>query len=374
HIYARIPEHKIYGLLGPSGAGKTTLLRLILGRLKAESGSIRVFDSQPGVQNPVTGYPYLEETRRETGAVPLFLKTPGQPEACGNPNCTHLIYTRGLLSSILQLPEENQLISQLSGGQQKRVSLALAFLNNPKLVILDEPTVGTDPLLGNSIWKYLHNCCAEGVSVVIVTHYIEEAALAHTVGIMRNGTLLEEGSPNDLLLKYRETNLENIKAAVFNDEEKPNYSLRLLNSIKQVDAYYVEPINYTSLSSAIESVDKGYVTAALWFDRDYTNALDMRIAGAQDPDIDNQTLSESNSLRLTLYELMGDIYMEKNLSRIEAPLKVVETIYAENSKLSDFLLPGYLISFMFPSHLSFSYKSEKTDSLNAHWLRESDIN
>ena len=90
------------------------------------------------------------------------------------------------------------------------MSLALAFLNSPRLVILDEPTVGTDPLLGNSIWNYLHQCCTEGVSVVIVTHYIEEAALAHMVGIMRNGKLMEEGVPNDLLLKYRENNLENV--------------------------------------------------------------------------------------------------------------------------------------------------------------------
>lgn len=115
-----------------------------------------------------------------------------------------------MLSTILQLPEDDQIIKDLSGGQQKRVSLALAFLNSPRLVILDEPTVGTDPLLGKSIWDYLHSCCAEGVSVVIVTHYIEEAALAHVVGIMRNGKLMEEGAPNDLLLKYRETNLENV--------------------------------------------------------------------------------------------------------------------------------------------------------------------
>jgi ABC-type multidrug transport system ATPase subunit len=115
-----------------------------------------------------------------------------------------------LLGSILQLPDDNQVISQCSGGQQKRVSLALAFLNTPQLVILDEPTVGTDPILGKSIWNYLHSCCADGVSVVIVTHYIEEASLAHMVGIMRNGKLMEEGVPNQLLIKYGETTLENV--------------------------------------------------------------------------------------------------------------------------------------------------------------------
>jgi ABC-type multidrug transport system ATPase subunit len=136
-----------------------------------------------------------------------------------------------MLTSILQLPEDDQIIKDLSGGQQKRVSLALAFLNSPRLVILDEPTVGTDPLLGKSIWDYLHSCCAEGVSVVIVTHYIEEAALAHVVGIMRNGKLMEEGEPNDLLLKYRETNLENVFLKLCQTDVKVVSNQEIMDSV-----------------------------------------------------------------------------------------------------------------------------------------------
>ena len=160
-----------------------------------------------------------------------------------------------------------------------------------------------------------------------------------------------------------------INAAIFNEEVDPYYSKRLLNSIKQVDAYYVHPIDYQSIESAIEAVDRGYVTAALWFDKNYSQALDERILGAQNEEIENQTLVDSSlhiwldntnflyanglidSLRMTLYEMIGDIFIEKNLSRVDAPLKVVETIYAENSKLSDFLLPGYLISFMYLSQV-----------------------
>ena len=160
-----------------------------------------------------------------------------------------------------------------------------------------------------------------------------------------------------------------IKAAIFNEEPDPQYSVRLLNNIKKVDAYFVEPVPYASLESAIAAVDKGYATAAVHFHKDYTEALDRRIADAQDDDIDNETLSRSSlhlwldntnflyanglidSLRMTLYETVGDIFIENNMSRIDAPLKVVETIYAENSKLSDFLLPGYLISFMYLSQV-----------------------
>jgi len=144
----------------------------------------------------------------------------------------------------------------------------------------------------------------------------------------------------------------------------------------------VEPVNYSSLAAAINAVDKGYVTGALWFDKSYSIAMDERIMSGED--IDNETITQSNlhiwmdntnflyanglvdSMRQSVYYLMGDIYSEKNLSRLEAPLKVVETVYAENSKLSDFLLPGYLISFMYLSQVSLSSQlliQERKDGL-----------
>ncbi len=111
-------------------------------------------------------------------------------------------------------------MSQLSGGQQKCVSLALAFLHSPKLVILDEPTVGTDPILGDKMWKYLHSCCEKGVSVLLVTHYTEEAAFAHNIGFMRDGRLIEEGVPRLLLEKFEEKTLENVFLKLCKYQEK----------------------------------------------------------------------------------------------------------------------------------------------------------
>lgn len=115
-----------------------------------------------------------------------------------------------MLQEVLGLPEDEKLIWELSGGQQKMVSLSLTFLHSPRLLILDEPTVGSDPVLGNCIWNYLHECCKQNISVIIVTHYIEEAAFAHVVGIMREGTILEEGEPSSLIARYKVTTLEDV--------------------------------------------------------------------------------------------------------------------------------------------------------------------
>lgn len=141
-----------------------------------------------------------------------------------------------MLKEVLGLPEDNSEIRELSGGQQKMVSLSLTFLHQPRLLILDEPTVGSDPVLGNCIWNYLHQRCREGISVIIVTHYIEgtilvillilpcsceqiflygyfictEAAFGHVVGIMRNGRILVEGSPSGLTERFARNTLEEV--------------------------------------------------------------------------------------------------------------------------------------------------------------------
>lgn len=103
---------------------------------------------------------------------------------------------------MLCLPDDQQIVATLSGGEQKALSLALAFLHSPKLAILDEPTVGTDPMLGDQIWSYLRTNCNQGLTVILVTHYILEASLAHHVGMMRSGRLIEEGVFNTHHLAY----------------------------------------------------------------------------------------------------------------------------------------------------------------------------
>jgi ABC-type multidrug transport system ATPase subunit len=227
---------KIYGLLGASGCGKTTFLKCLLGRLAIHGGTLNVL-GKPYVTICYTIF-IIHLTRHLYDIIIVFDR-PGAPghDVPGRdvgfmPQETALYmqfsihevlayYARlhGLteeffqerkkfLMEFLELPDEDRLVVNLSGGQQRRVSLCVALLHNPRLVILDEPTVGVDPLLRARIWEYLVQIAQGGTSIIITTHYIEEARQAHTVGLMRDGKLLDEGQPDYLMKKYGKASLE----------------------------------------------------------------------------------------------------------------------------------------------------------------------
>lgn len=115
------------------------------------------------------------------------------------------------LLTFLDLPRSKRLIVNMSGGQKRRVSLASALVHSPPLLILDEPTVGVDPLLRQSIWQHLVTLTqTEKITVIVTTHYIEEARRANIVGLMRRGKLLAENAPEDLMAKHDSTSLEDV--------------------------------------------------------------------------------------------------------------------------------------------------------------------
>lgn len=115
------------------------------------------------------------------------------------------------LIAMLDLPSRHRLISTLSGGQMRRVSFAAALIHEPPLVILDEPTAGVDPMLRSNIWKHLNNICKKSkVTIIITTHYIEEARQADKVGLMRRGQLLAEASPKSLMRRFNLATLEDV--------------------------------------------------------------------------------------------------------------------------------------------------------------------
>ncbi|XP_003246532.1 ABC transporter G family member 20 isoform X2 [Acyrthosiphon pisum] len=208
-----VAKGTIYGLLGASGCGKTTLLSCIVGRRRLNTGQIFVLGGKPGTKG--SGVP-----GKRVGYMPQEIALYG--EFSIKETMMYFGWIFGMetseindrlqfLLNFLDLPSQSRLVKNLSGGQQRRVSFAVALMHDPELLILDEPTVGVDPLLRQSIWNHLVQITKDGhKTVIITTHYIEEARQAHTIGLMRSGRLLAEESPRALLSMYHCQSLEEV--------------------------------------------------------------------------------------------------------------------------------------------------------------------
>ncbi|XP_053409038.1 ABC transporter G family member 20-like [Mercenaria mercenaria] len=210
-----VPRGSIYGLLGPSGCGKTTLLRCVIGRLHVDSGHVIVLGDKPGarghkVPGSMVGYMPQETALFTDLTIAETLKYFGTLHGMTSEQIKN---RTDFLVEFLTLPDKSRLISQLSGGQMRRVSFSVALLHEPELLILDEPTVGVDPLLRERIWDHLVNITSHTqnqVTIILTTHYIEEARQADKVGFMRNGRILAEEEPMKAIEKYHMTSLENV--------------------------------------------------------------------------------------------------------------------------------------------------------------------
>lgn len=226
-----VPKGTIYGLLGASGCGKTTLLSCIVGRRRLNSGEIWVLGGKPGskgsgVPGPRVGYMpqeialYGEFSIRETFI--YFGWCAGMTTQQADEKLEFLV-------KFLQLPSENRLVKNLSGGQQRRVSFAAALLADPELLILDEPTVGVDPVLRQNIWNHLVEVTKTGnKTIIITTHYIDETRQAGMIGLMRSGKLLAEESPTKLMEMHNTDSLEGVFLKL---SRRQNMGLRRRSSI-----------------------------------------------------------------------------------------------------------------------------------------------
>ncbi|MGD0196084.1 MAG: ABC transporter ATP-binding protein [Candidatus Dormibacteria bacterium] len=199
-----VAEGSVTGLLGPSGSGKTTLIRSIVGVQKITSGSVRVL-----------GLPAGSATLRpRVGYVTQDLSVYRDLTVRGN-----LRYFAAILGvkreRVDQVLEEVSLsdraearVSTLSGGQQSRVSLATALLGEPRVLILDEPTAGLDPVLREDLWTLFQRLAASGVTLLISSHVMEEAMRCQRVLLLRDGRLLVDDTPHGLLQRTGEAEMD----------------------------------------------------------------------------------------------------------------------------------------------------------------------
>jgi len=197
-----VARGECFGLLGPNGAGKTTTLRCCLGHIAPDGGRITVL----GLAVP----PHGREARARIGVVPQFDNL--DPDFSLAENL--LVYGRyfGLSTATLRarIPmllefaglagKERGNIRSLSGGMKRRLTLARALINDPELLVLDEPTTGLDPQARHLIWERLRELLAQGKTILLTTHFMEEAErLCHRLLIMDHGRSIAEGAPHELI-------------------------------------------------------------------------------------------------------------------------------------------------------------------------------
>jgi ABC-2 type transport system ATP-binding protein len=208
----QIPHGTIMGFVGPNGAGKTTIIRMLCGVLVPTEGQATVlsFDvlTQPEEIKQRIGYMSQKFSLYEDLTVGENLDFyAGVYSLRGK--IAHAEKTR-VIERIGLGDRTSQLVSSLSGGWKQRVALACALLHNPQLLILDEPTAGVDPVSRRVFWALIHQLAKEGMTVLVSTHYMDEAATCDYFGFVFYGRLIAFGSPDDMKKREAKDNLDDL--------------------------------------------------------------------------------------------------------------------------------------------------------------------
>lgn len=203
-----VPTGQVLGLLGPNGAGKTTLIRILLGLTPPTSGEAHLFGKPAGARDVRPRVGYMPQDL----AVYVDLSVEENVELFGRIYGIYGPRLRVREQEVLELvhlsERRRSLVSELSGGMRRRVSLATALVADPDLLLLDEPTVGVDPELRSEFWEFFHRLTTGGKTVVLTTHYLEEANRADRVVFLNAGAVLASGAPAEVKARTGTENLE----------------------------------------------------------------------------------------------------------------------------------------------------------------------
>ena len=208
-----IARGELLALLGPNGAGKTTAVRILLGLTPQTAGSAHVFGHHPASQ----------EAKLRRGALLQVAKVPETLKVREHIELFSAYYPKPLpmaetVAAAGLQGIENRLFGDLSGGQKQRVLFALAICGNPDLLFLDEPTVGLDVEARRTLWNPIRRFVARGGSVLLTTHYLEEAdALADRVAVIGEGRIIAEGTPAEIKQRHAGAGLEDAFLNIMRD-------------------------------------------------------------------------------------------------------------------------------------------------------------
>lgn len=216
-IDVQVPRGSLVGLLGPSGCGKTTLMRSIVGVQRSVTGDLTVLGKPAGDASLRRRVGYM------TQSVSLY------DDLTVRQNIAYfrsvLGADKGDIDRVIDAtelgPQANQLAGSLSGGQQSRVSLAGALLGSPELLVLDEPTVGLDPVLRVQLWTIFHRLAEQGTTLLVSSHVMDEATRCDRLLLMREGEILADDTLDGLLVETGASDAEGAFLALIEKHPKP---------------------------------------------------------------------------------------------------------------------------------------------------------
>jgi ABC-2 type transport system ATP-binding protein len=202
-VTLRVRQGEIYGLLGPNGAGKTTLIRAIVGLIAPDAGSVAVLGRK------LPDLDVLRQVGYMTQQAALY------PGLSVGENVAFFAAINGVESGVDEVlrfvhldNRRDSVVANLSGGMRQRCSLACALVHRPKLLLLDEPTVGVDPQLRVEFWDSFRRMAAEGTTIIVSSHVMDEADRCQRLGLIQYGRLLTEGTPSEVRERGGSQNLE----------------------------------------------------------------------------------------------------------------------------------------------------------------------
>lgn len=195
-----VEQGQVFSLLGPNGAGKTTTVEILEGLRQKDGGEVKVLGLDPWGE----GY----ALHKKIGVIPQGFRffdkaTPREAINYYSDLFDVKVDADKILREVILEDSKNVIFENLSGGQKQKVGLALALVNNPELLFLDEPTTGLDPQARRAMWEVIRSLKKQGRSILLTTHYMEEAEqLADKVAIMHKGKIIAAGSPEELINTY----------------------------------------------------------------------------------------------------------------------------------------------------------------------------
>lgn len=221
HIYKSFGEHQvlkdvsievpygaIYGMLGPSGCGKTTTVKIIAGISEATSGDVLVVNEKMPNLELMGKVGYMAQSDALYGDLTARQNLEFFGQLYGIENVKLKLRIEEVIKVVNLYKDLDKAVSDFSGGMKRRLSLAMTILHEPKVLILDEPTVGIDPLLRKNIWNELYKMTESGVTILVTTHVMDEAEKCTHLSMMREGKLLATGTPAEIQVKAGAQNLE----------------------------------------------------------------------------------------------------------------------------------------------------------------------